>query len=565
MTTAVTSIADELGRRSVTRYDSVMRQVGRDERQPMPGAISLTFPAARPSTITALPIDLPLRWSRQRDYILAATPDHNDMWGSAVGRAITKQVARGWEVEDTAQSEVRVKRAQRLLQLANKGKGWAHFLGQHLLDYLTTDNGAFIEVLWSTPYLYRDGDGRLRPVGQVLSIQHLDSLRCTRLLDDDLIPYRASICERWPMIRPEEVTAELFPVLYTDLAGRGHVLFRWQVVDVVDMPSGRVEHRGAGLCAASRSYRTIHTTTGLERYLDEKITGERVLEIHLVNGIHAGQMEQALQAAAEQQRARGLRQFRGVVVIPAQKMDATIGGYRIPIAEVPDGFTPREEREEARIKFANALGIPVRDLQPAPAGLNSGATALVEAERAEGGGLAAWATAFAAALNDWVLPPTVVFRWQENTLRDERDQAEVRKLRAETRKVQVDVGEITPQQALQLAADEGDVPEEFLPDDATPQDKLAGDEKPLAGQAQRQAAAADADGDGQLTLRELWARKAVVVESPEVWDHYTLNALNDAAREVALALKARRVTVAEVDAVGEVADDWARRALAEGE
>jgi hypothetical protein len=498
----ITDAVQEAARRSITRYDSFARSVS---QQQAPGALSLMFQTAKGPGVAALPIDPPVRWSRERDRVLQATLEQNDMWASAIARAITKQVARGWKVEDTGQSERRARKAQAILNSANKGNGWANFLGQHLMDFLTTDNGAFVEVVWSNPFIYRDTAGRLRPLGSVLTIQHLDSLRCTRLIDDDIVPYADYLLQLYPFLRREEVNSSLFPALYSDLAGRSHLLWRWQVFDVVDMPSARVEHRGTGLCAASRAYRSIFTTTGLERYISEKITGERVLEIHLVNGIGNKQMQEALEGAAAQQRARGMREFRGVVVIPATKMDANLSGYRIPIAEVPDGFSAEGERTEARLKFANAIGIPVRDLEPAPAGLNSGATALLEAERADGAGLSAWAAAISYALNQWVMPGPTEWRWQENTVRDERDAAEVAKTRASTRKVQIDSGEITAQQALQMAVDAGDAPQEFLPTDATPQDELENDEKP---EEEREAAEPTQHTAGEADSPEQSAQEA---------------------------------------------------------
>jgi hypothetical protein len=538
---AINAIAQQAAQRSVTRYDAFSRIPSYRD-----GPISVILPTARSNGVNELPIDLPQRWSRRRDMILASTTDHNDMWASAVGRAVTKQVARGWEVEDAGESERRVRQAQVVIQSANKGRGFAHFLGQHLQDFLLTDNGAFTEVVWSTPFVYRDTAGRLRPLGRVLSIQHLDSMRCTNLIDDDILPFAESICRRYPLLRPDEVNAQLFPVAYMDYAGRTHLLWRWQVFHLADMPSPRYEHRRTGLSSASRAYRTIHTSTGLERYIDEKITGERVLEIHLVNGINRTQFQEALEGAAEQQRARGLREFRGVVVVPATKMDANLSGYRIPIAEVPDGFDAATERTEARIKIANALGIPVRDLEPAPAGLNSGATALLEAERADGTGLAGWSVAFRNAINECVVSEYVTWRWQENTVRDKRAEAEVQQLRASTRDKQIKSGEITTDEARQLAVDAGDLPREFLPDDATPQDELSDDEKPEeeteqepAGATGTDAASEDTDPDG--STQEIGAQPAFRLNR-KASDDDTISAEIDATFNDARAWAVEAVT-----------------------
>lgn len=506
---------------SVTRFDNTYR--GYDEPASAPsGVLTLYFPALYGRAAGQLPMDLPLRWARRRDYILAATIDHNAMWADAVGKAISKQCALGWSVEDKAKSERRVERARRILLGANMGQGWVSFLTQHLQDYLLTDNGAFIEVIRSEPH----------PRARVLGVQHLDSARVIRLNDEDLWPWRHHVAERFDC-SPDDVHSHNFPVIYTDLAGRPHLLWRWQVICLVDMQSPRIEHRGTGFCAASRAYPAIFKDTALERYVTEKITGNRPLEVHLVNGIQAAQLDGALRAADQQQQARGFSQYKGVVVVPAMKMDATIGGYRIPIAEVPDGFDAKGERENTYLKYANALGIPIRDLMPAPAGLNSGQTAIVEAEAAEGTGLAAWRKQFLHAINEWVLPESTEFGWDGTNLRDEKDRAEISKTRADTRATMVKTGEITAAQALQMAVDAGDADEQFLPKDETPNDMLTDDRKPVDDD-ERAEARHDADGDNVLTLGELlrWRRKALAPLAPPVVTDDVIARAEELRREV---------------------------------
>ena len=63
--------------------------------------------------------DIPPHWSRARDVLLRRTPDLEDMWASAVYKAITKQAALGWAVDDQADSQQRIKRAQDLLHSAD--------------------------------------------------------------------------------------------------------------------------------------------------------------------------------------------------------------------------------------------------------------------------------------------------------------------------------------------------------------------------------------------------------------------------------------------------------------
>ena len=68
----------------------------------------------------------------------------------------------------------------------------------------------------------------------------------------------------------------------------------------------------------------------------------------------------------------------------------------------------------------------------------------------------------------------------ENDMRDQKMRAEVAKLRADTRKVQIDSGEISPAIARQLAVDSEDLPRELIADDATAGGSISDDEKVIS-------------------------------------------------------------------------------------
>ena len=74
-------------------------------------------------------------------------------------------------------------------------------------------------------------------------------------------------------------------------------------------------------------------------------------------------------------------------------------------------------------------------------------------------------------------------------MRDQKAKAEVQKLRAETRKVQIDSGEISPVMARQLAVDSKDLPRELV-GDATTSGQLSDDEKVLPDVSQASPALA---------------------------------------------------------------------------
>lgn len=557
---------DELYSRSITRFDGDASLTSQEPSAPA-GVLHFYFPSLYSRQVTTLPMDLPPRWTRTGDYILSSTIDHSAKWANAVAKAIGKVASLDWTVRDNAGSEQRAERARSLLLQANKGKGWVNFLTQFLTDYALTNNGAFCEVIWSTLEVRRGRNGQLQPVGRPIGIQHLDSVRCTRMHDIDLYPYRETIAAYW-RIRPDEVRAENFPVMYLDLWGRHHLLWRWQVGAVSDMTSPRAELRGTGVCAAQRVYQTIFKDAGMERYLAEKITGSQPKEIHLVSGIMGKQFEDAMISSQDQARSRNQQQYRGVVVIPGIKPDAGITGYRIPIAEIPDGFDPQAEREDTRLEYANALGLPSRDLQPAPAGLNSGKTAEVEAEQAA-------ETGFSRFLKWWVhwaganlLPQTVEFTWEGERMADKEAKARVFDMRSKALTTLVEKGLLPRQHALQIMVDEDLIPREFLPaDDTTPQDELRDDQKPRPrrqewrfeeGEAERVRIAETPAAEPNLR-DVLSGLKAPVVNPSE--NRYDESGEADEPHAVKADPAGGEITDTEIDAIYNDALRWAETAL----
>ena len=400
---------------------------------------------------------LPAYWSRDRDFALAATIHMESMWASAIGKAITKQASLGWKVDDTDDSKQRTKRAQDLLLLADGGAGWVPFLSKHLRNYLTTDNGAFVEIVRAS-----SGYG-----SKILGLMHLDSHRVTRTGDPSV------------------------PILYRDLDGREHQLRQHQVLLFSDMPDPGDAWRGVGFCAASRAWKTIYKLSGMEQYVSEKITGSGFTAIQLVSGITRQQLEAALVSGEAEKQRSGAILYKGVLVIPGIDPAIAPNVASIPLAEVPDRFVPKEERDNGYIIYANAIGIPVQDIQPLSGqGLGTGTQTVILDEAAEGQGLASWRKQFEHALNEYVLPASTTFTFSTNDIRDQKMKADVQLIRAQTRAAQIGSGEITAPQALQMAVDDGDVPREFLPDDQTPGGTLADNQKPVDVSQQQQPDAA---------------------------------------------------------------------------
>lgn len=384
-------------------------------------------------------------WSRDRDFQLRQTVHLEAMWSSAIFKAITKRAALGFEIKDETESAIRVKRAQELFLLADLGRGWVYFLQRHLRDFLLTDNGAFVEII-------RTSSAR---GGRILGLAHLDSCRCTRTQD----PSR--------------------PVLYRDRQGREHILKDHQVLMFADMPDAGDTYNGVGFCAASRAYPTIVKMAALEQYYYEKYSGDGALGISFVSGVSPKSLESALTTADEEHKRRGLVHYKNKMVIPTMS-DKPPAVAEVALKSTPENFDVEQERSNAYLIYANAIGIGVADVQPLSGqGLGTGTQSVILDDAAEGMGLAAWNKQWEQTSNEHILPTATTFLFvNTHDLRDQKAKAEVAKLRAEERDIRLNNGELAIEEARQRALDAGDLDRELQPNDKT-SGTLSDVEKPV--------------------------------------------------------------------------------------
>jgi hypothetical protein len=393
---------------------------------------------------------LPLYWSPMRDIMLRTSMHMEDMWSAAIAKAVTKQAARGFTVEDSEDSQIRVERSQRTL-LWYDGTVWSLGIQKWLQDFLLTDNGAFIEV---------EREGR-RPWSRAVALWHLDSQYCHRTGDPT------------------------WPVTYWSADGQWHRLRYDQVIMVSDLPSSDRRMRNIGLCAASRAWNTIVKLSAVETYFREKITGSRTLAIHIVSGMSGTQLDDALASSQDDQERKNFYVYKGSLIIPTVAKGVEPGLVTIPLAEVPDGFDVDLERKDAYLRYANCIGVPVQDVQPLSGqGLGTGTQTIILQEEAEGYGLAAGMRALTQFINTFVLPKSTTFSLSNaNDARERLQKASADKAQAEVLGILVTMGALTAPQAQNIAADEGLIPKEFVPNDATAGGTLSDDEKPIEQEA----------------------------------------------------------------------------------
>lgn len=430
-------------------------------------ALRLIFPQLYTGGYT----DLAGWWSPVRDAQLAATIGKEAMWSAAVGQAKTKIAALGWNITDSQDSDRRVKASQDLLLGADGEEGWVSFIQKVLGDYLTTDNGCFIRVRTAderseTIKVKEAAEGAAGPQyqdvtitssapgGKVVGLYHLDSLACTR-------------------------TGNLrYPVRYVDARGQWHLLRFDQVLWVADQPSARQGMFGVGHCAASRCYQTIAKLVAMEQLVYEYLTGGGAHKIAFVQGLMDTTLKGIVDTAKADAQAKGFLYYMGTI-LGAVPSDTPLSTIEIELKKLLDGFSPKEERDNAYLIYANAIGLPLQDIQPLSGqGLGTGTQTAILDEAAEGKGIASFLKWLVQTLNRRVLPKTTEFEWSNrNDARDQKNKAEVAKIRAETRKVRIESGEISVGMARQIALDDGDLAKDLAGVDATPAGSLTDDEK----------------------------------------------------------------------------------------
>lgn len=427
---------------AIDQYADLARSVKKDDYD---GVIRLLIPLYRDNDALQVPFDLPGD-PLTRDAWLRASPHYEALWACSLGIAISR--IQAWDYHIDGNIPLRVKRAQELLlhadMAAPDGGGWVNFIGKVARDYLTTDNGAFIEI---------ERYGR-EPLSRIKAIHHLDSARCRRTGD--------------PMT----------PIIYMDMAGREHEMAYYQVISLVDMPSSDSLKYGQGFCAARRAWRKISQLAAIERYLWEKVAGGGFTEVEILQGVNYKSLNDAMSTGKAERQGSGLIQYMGKLIVPVPS-DIPVNLVTIPLKSVPDGFDIEKERQEATIVYSDSLGIDPQDIRPLTGqAMGTGAQSQVLDEKQAGKGLASFRKALTHAVNMLLLDEETTFAFEEDDLRDEERQAAVRKARAETRQVMVTTGEIVPAQALQMAVDDGDAPKEFLAQDQTTNVNLGDEEKP---------------------------------------------------------------------------------------
>lgn len=406
--------------------------------------------------------DVAAWWTPQRDKDLDMFWKSEALLAGAVYSIAAKVASLPWSLKGP---ERQVRRYQQMFVESEMGNGWVTLIYKFVEDLLTQDNGGFIEILRGP-----DEDENTPAAG----LAHLDAARCIRTSDP------------------------VYPVVYNSYrTGKQHKLAWWQVISLSDMPSPREEMKGVGFCAVSRVLRAAQTLRDIATYKHQKLSGKRAPAFMFVQGMRRGALKENIDTVMQEQRDLGFSHWTSPIPIASPDPAVPLRVQLVELAGLPDGYDEETTFKWYVAQLALGFGVDYGEFAPLPgAALGTATQAVVQAEKARGKGPGSLLHALEHAIN-WsgILPQSISFSFSSKDAREQRETAEISELRARTIKQLVDSGTLSPQAALQVLADWGEVPQEFISNDVT-EDVIATDDVPLEYQNRGAVSTAYAVGTG---------------------------------------------------------------------
>lgn len=372
------------------------------------------------------------RRPKKRDAQLKSFFPTESLFSSALGQVTARNSAFSWQIEGASRTQAST---QKILQNVDAGDGWIDFIAKLSQDLYTQDHGAAAEIV-------REPD---EPTGSLVALNHLDISRI------------------WHTGDPEN------PAIYEDRKHIFHLLKWWQIAKFTELPTPIETLYGLQICALSRLLLAAQITKSIAIYKYEKTSGRHAKALHLVKGFTTNQLQDALTRLQDNADAAGFLRYVQPMMIGSHDPKADIGHDIIELAMLPDGFSEEDSFKHYIAQIAMAFLSDYQEFAPLPGGnLGTSSQSEVLHQKMRGKGPALFMKMFTHAMNTRILPDNVEFSFAEPDLGAEAEEAEVKKLRAEGLKLLVEAFIISPQEARQLLADEGDLPEEMLQNDITP-------------------------------------------------------------------------------------------------
>jgi hypothetical protein len=391
------------------------------------------------SYVTKAGETIPPWWSQRRDRELRNFWKRSDSLSGAIYTMTARMTSIPIRFEAKDKSIVsHIKQAEEFTDLllnntfsrgAPLQNGWVNGWGFFLEDLYTQDNGAFFVIEGPGK-----SDGPL--TGRPTALIHLDSARVTRKGSTE------------------------FPIVYQDYDGKLYKIHHSRVISLASMPSPIQEMYGVGFSAISRCVNYVQQLVDMGVYKQEKM-GSRPKERLIIGkrGITAQDIARAFLAADQSMDAQGLTRFSKTVVL-APTVRSTSAEIDLEIQDLVNAGELFDEQISSSLgmyTIALAFGVPARWLWPATA---TGATK-ADAEYQHLAGMVQGPgeiiRQIKTALNMKFIPPqlTTVTDYQDDA--QDEQQANIRKVRASQRKIDIGDEVITIRTAREQALTSGDI------------------------------------------------------------------------------------------------------------
>ena len=309
---------------------------------------------------------------------------------------------------------------------AEFGDGWVTFYSRWVEELNTQDNGAFGEVIG-----FGRPDGPI--IGQPLSFAHLDSFRCVRT-----------------------GSAE-FSVVYQDTDGALYKLHYTRVIYASQMSSPIAEMFGVGYCAVSRCVNISQHLLDILIYQQEKLGSRPLREIILTTGgLDPQDMMRAFEKTEEKMDALGLRRYAKMIIGGSATLpEADIKRY--PLTTTPDGFDYETDLTLGMAAIALALGMDARELFPQMGVGATRADALIQHLKQRGKGPGQIMQTTEKQFDAKFLPPHLRTRFDYQDDAEDRQIADIRKVRADRRLQDTTTGSMSPRILREQMFQDGDI------------------------------------------------------------------------------------------------------------
>lgn len=323
--------------------------------------------------------------------------------------------------------------------IAGSDFGWMPFITKTSQDFLSQDNGMFVELIRDPTV---DVASKFKDEkAPIIGIAHLDANRCQRTGNPKT------------------------PVIYQDRQEKQHKLRWWEVMMVNDYPSAIETMNGVGYSCVTRTLIMAQIMYSISTFKDEKIGGRFFQQIHLISGPAKQEILDVMAGDEEKADNEGLLRFIKPAIVVSLDPEKPISKETIELAGLPDGFEFDTDLKWYITNIALNAGIDYQDLAPLPTGnIGSGEQSEILHRKSRGKGPAYWMELMQTNFSNYgIIPKPAKLVFKVKDVAEEMEQAEMRTKIAEEAAILVRSGIMTPKEVRERLVRHNIFDEEDLP------------------------------------------------------------------------------------------------------